>query len=112
MCRFEVPVETHANGIGNTLLSVVVGVKAMRMHPTLCPSPPATGFEALEPHRRFRPPLGARPATHPRAWWQYAGGAVRWQVPTPLHNHRPPACPPVRPRARPAPLIHFLHLPL
>ena len=35
---------------------------------------------ALEPHRRFRPPLEARPATHPRAWWRYAGGAVRWQV--------------------------------
>jgi vacuolar protein sorting-associated protein 13A/C len=35
---------------------------------------------ALEPHRRFRPPLEARPATHPRAWWRYAGDAVRWQV--------------------------------
>jgi len=37
-------------------------------------------FAFTEPHRQFRPRLAQRPATHPRAWWRYAGDAIRYQV--------------------------------
>ena len=36
-------------------------------------------FEALEAHRRYRPPLHQRPTGHARAWWRFALAAVRWQ---------------------------------